>query len=177
MALITSVVGYTSFTTTQILAIFDGSSKGKAHLHYEDASGQHRVEAPIEPAVPYGLAKFRVKGLSGGKVRYLVSDENGSAAAAGKLQSSEAKLFRTIAPGPLRVALLSCNDVDNHQFPKEQRTALWKKLGELVKEGQVDLLVHAGDQVYADGDPPGWSKSEGRLAAYRRHYVRTWSHP
>ncbi len=177
MALKTTVVGHTSMTTSRVLAIFDETS-GHARLVYKDGANEAHVDAPIVPAAPYGLAAFQLKGLSGAKVTYGV----GAHGPAGPPEpiavlGANTATFRPLASGPLRVGLVSCNDIDNRSIPKERRGALWRELKRVVAEERVDLLVHAGDQIYGDGAPVGWSASEGRAAAYRRHYVNAWSHP
>jgi len=181
MALISTVVGHTTSSSAQILAIFDGPAAATARLVYRDGNGvQAPLDLPISSAAPYGLATFRLGNLVGDQVTYAVADFGAGATppdSAALLAGTAAKTFRTLAPGPLRVCLLSCNDIDNHAFPKTERAALWKRLGKLVADGEVDLLVHAGDQIYGDDEPAGWSPAEGRTAAYRRHYVETWSHP
>jgi hypothetical protein len=181
MSLITSVVGYSTATTTQILGIFERAGGGAARLAFRDSSGNSgSVDVALDVAAPYGLAKFKLKGLMGPKLSYAIADYDPNEAPPAPdvlLASKAARSFRLPAAGPLRVGLISCNDIDNHAFPKEQRGAMWRRLGKLVEAGEVDLLVHAGDQIYGDGDPVGWSPAEGRTAAYRRHYVNTWSHP
>ena len=176
MSLIATVVGYTSQSTTQILAIFSNAG-GNARIAYDDAGGRHALDVPIVAAPPYGLAKFHLTGISGTELKYAVGAAS-SGGSASDLLATGTKTLRMLDPSkPLRIALISCNDIDNHKFPKPQRPALWTKLGQLVANEEVDLLVHAGDQIYADNAPVGWSPSEGHLAAYRRHYVNTWSHP
>src|SRR6188768_2953084 len=181
MTLISTVVGYTTSSTSQILAIFDSPVAGTARLVYRDGSGVHApLDVPISSAPPYGLATFRLSGVAGDKVTYAVADFGPGAAPpdpAALLAGTTARTFRTVTPGPLRVGLVSCNDIDNHEFPKAERAALWRRLAKLVVNGEVDLLVHAGDQIYGDSEPPAWSQAEGRTAAYRRHYVQTWSQP
>jgi hypothetical protein len=176
------VVGYSSGTTTQILGIFERSRGANARIAFRDSAGNSgSLDAPISSALPYGLAKFQLKGLMGPKLSYAVADYGPSDAPPAPdamLASANVRSFRLPEPGSaLRVGLISCNDIDNHAFPKEQRGAMWRRLGALVANGEVDLLVHAGDQIYGDGDPVGWDPTEGRTVAYRRHYVNTWSHP
>lgn len=176
MSLIATVVGYTSQSTTQILAIFS-SPGGHARIAYDDAAGRHMRDVPIIAASPYGLALFRLTGISGNQLKYAVGVA-ADGVSGSDLLATGSKTLRMLDPSkPLRIALASCNDIDNHKFPKPQRPALWTKLGELVANDKVDLIVHAGDQIYADGPPLGWSQSEGHTVAYRRHYVNTWSHP
>src|SRR5215216_4617266 len=181
MALLTSVVGHSSITSTRILAVFS-ADQGSARLVYRN--GQTPLVAhdmPITSAAPYGLATFVINGLSGGTVEYALADYDAGAAPPepAALLASAPRRFRLQPPPgtPPRLALVSCNDVDNHAFPKAQRAALWQRLKRLVDAGEVDLIVHAGDQIYGDPDPLGWSPAEGRAAAYRRHYVNTWSQP
>lgn len=178
MGLITTIVGYASATSARILAVFT-ETHGKAFLICQDGTGVKPAHvAPITPALPYGLAQFHLTGLTGPKVKYVVTDDATSPPTTALLDGASARAFRTIPSNrPLRVALVSCNDIDNHKFPKARRAALWKTLGQLVDSEAVDLLVHAGDQIYGDENPAGWSPKEGRTAAYRRHYVNTWSHP
>ncbi|HYP99925.1 MAG TPA: alkaline phosphatase D family protein [Polyangiaceae bacterium] len=178
---ISTVVGHTTATTTRILAIFEGGPGSTARIACRDGSGVvHFADVPIKPALPYGLATFHLTGLTGPQVNYAVAQYAvGSAPPdpATMLAGPNAKTFRMVPSGPLRIGLVSCNDIDNHKFPKEQRGALWRRLGTLVAQGEIDLLVHAGDQIYGDDMPQGWAPQEGRAAAYRRHYAQTWSHP
>jgi hypothetical protein len=181
MALITSVVGHTTITTTRIMAVFDRAAGRRARLAYRNGeNGVVQVlDEPIHDAAPYGLATFQIRGLEGGRVAYGVADYDPAQAPPDPdtLLSASQTSTRLQPLGPLRVALVSCNDIDSHRFTKEQRGAMWKRLKVLVSRGEVDLILHAGDQVYADGDPTGWLPAEGRIGAYRRHYVKTWSHP
>ena len=181
MALISTVVGHTTATTTRILAIFEGGPGSTARIACRDGSGgEHFMDVAILPTPPYGVATFQLTGLTGPQVSYAVAQYAvGSTPPdpSTMLAGPNAKAFRLIAPGPPRIGLVSCNDIDNHKFPKEQRGALWRRLGRLVAQGEVDLLVHAGDQIYGDDSPVGWSPQEGRAAAYRRHYAQTWTHP
>ena len=157
MALISTVVGHTTATTTRILAIFEGGPGSTARIACRDGSGvEHFMDAAILPTPPYGIATFQLTGLNGPKVTYSVAQfAVGSAPPdpSTMLAGPNAKTFRLIAPGPLRIGLVSCNDIDNHKSPKEQRGALWRRLGSLVAQGQVDLLVHAGDQSTAMARP------------------------
>ncbi|WP_438036872.1 alkaline phosphatase D family protein [Sorangium sp. So ce204] len=178
MAFKSAVIGHTTQTTSRILAVFE-RPKGRARLAFADDNGVRTLDVPINSAPPFGLATFELSGLSGERVRYgIVEHDAGDPlpTPADNL-SINGSAFRTVTNGPIRIGLVSCNDIDNHEFPKERRGAMWRALKALVDEGKVNLLVHAGDQIYGDGDPTGWSPSEGRTAAYRRHYVQTWSHP
>lgn len=180
MAVISCVVGHTTLTTSRILAVFSESRDRTARLAYQiDGRAPVVMNATVVPAAPYGLATFSLQGLAGESVRYGVLDYNVNEPTPDEqtVLKNAGGTFRLPSDKPQRIALVSCNDIDSHQFPKEQRGAMWKRLKALVDRGEVDLIIHAGDQIYGDGDPLGWSEAEGRTAAYRRHYVRTWAHP
>ncbi|MDQ2646205.1 MAG: alkaline phosphatase family protein [Myxococcota bacterium] len=179
MSLLTTVVGYTTSSTSQILAIFKPSTATNARIAYQDSSGVARaVDVALIPAAPYALAKFSLKELALPSVKYAVADWTQNAPEpAAMLASPAARFFRLVKQGPLKIALVSCNDIDNHTFAKEHRADMWRRLLQLVEGKQVDLILHAGDQIYADSPPVGWLESEKHVGAYRRHYVSTWSHP
>jgi hypothetical protein len=181
MGLVTCVVGHTTLTTTRILAIFDGAAGRRARLVFKNGRNDplQTIDAPIDDAAPYGLVTFQLKGLGGGSVYYGVVDYPAAQPppdAASVLAASDRRV-RLLTGAPPRIALVSCNDIDSHQFPKERRGALWRRLKTLIDQGEVDLIVHAGDQIYGDNDPTGWQPADGRTAAYRQHYASTWSHP
>lgn len=179
MAVLTTVVGHTTMTTSRILVVSDQPSR-QVRLAYRNGGGAAQaIDLPLTAAAPYGLALFELKGLEGGSVTYAAADfAPGEPPDAGPLLAGAgAKSFPMQPEGPPRIALVSCNDIDAHQFPSAQRGAMWRRLRQLVDDGQVDLIVHAGDQIYGDGDPTGWRPEQGRTAAYRQHYVKAWSHP
>lgn len=179
MSLLTTVVGYTTSSTSQILAVFKPSNATTARIAYQDSSGvQHAVDVALTPAAPYALAKFSLENLSLPSVKYAVADWTQNAPdPAAMLASPAVRFFRLVKNGPLKIALVSCNDIDNHTFAKEHRADMWRRLGQLVAGKQVDLILHAGDQIYGDSPPVGWLESEKHVGAYRRHYANTWSHP
>ena len=179
MSLLTTVIGYTTSATSQILAIFEPSKATSARIAYQDSSGVARaLDVALTPAEPYALAKFSLKNLSLPSVKYAVQAWTQNAPdPATMLASPAARFFRLIKQGPVKVALVSCNDIDNHTFTKEHRADMWRRLGQLVAGNRVDLILHAGDQIYGDSPPVGWLASEKHVGAYRRHYANTWSHP
>lgn len=181
MPVLTTVVGHTTITTTRILAAFDGAAGKRARLAYSQGSAAVQVlDLAIQEAAPFGLAVFELEDLQGSHVRYAVADyQDGQPAPDGAalLDGASAKSFRLQPDGPLRVVLVSCNDIAAGALQKQQRGAMWRRLKKLVDGGEVDLIVHAGDQIYGDGYPKGMKQGEGRLEAYRRHYVNTWSTP
>ncbi len=95
--------------------------------------------------------------------------------------------FRTFpsAPDRMNVAAVSCNFT-----PRRQGTDLWADLHDRnVRPGNLDLLLHLGDQVYGDaafqeaesildGSSVGSPGQQRRIRKlYRRLYRMTWRHP
>ena len=52
-----------------------------------------------------------------------------------------------VGPSPYRVAVVSCNKVY-----VGRTVSMWGELAQRVKRGEVDTVLHMGDQVYADHD-------------------------
>jgi hypothetical protein len=177
MALKTVVVGHTTSSTSRILAIFERPPGPRARLVFDDGGGQRSVDADIVPAQPVARAVFKLDGLRGTPVRYEIMESaaNGKFAPVRPIVGEAS--FRPLPAGPLKVALVSCNDIGADELPKAQRGAMWRALYAQVKAGEVDLIVHAGDQIYGDKPPVGWIREQGWVAAYRQHYADTWSHP
>ncbi|MGG7565591.1 alkaline phosphatase D family protein [Rhodovulum sp. DZ06] len=85
--------------------------------------------------------------------------------------------------GDLRIAYVSCNGEEIGDLDREgsERNAMWARLGASHREAPFALLLHGGDQVYADeatkghrlGD--GWPtkvpepESDAELEDFRRH--------
>jgi phosphodiesterase/alkaline phosphatase D-like protein len=85
------------------------------------------------------------------------------------------------------VALVSCNGV--HGAPEATRYQLWRTLKQKVEQGEVDLILFAGDQIYADSI---WTQHDALdtfrgvapadveralTAQYRDWYVKSWTAP
>ncbi|HYO52635.1 alkaline phosphatase D family protein [Archangium sp.] len=94
-------------------------------------------------------------------------------------------------PGqPLRIGLVSCNGGYMVSDPF-RRHAMWKRLAEVVAAGEVDLLLHLGDQIYADHIRESWQRGDlddyltpgneelmQRLReSFRDLYFDTWQRP
>jgi phosphodiesterase/alkaline phosphatase D-like protein len=151
----------------------------------------------VDGAPPYRLARFELAGLpAGGRVEYCAA---GAQDAASLPQAEE--LLATAPAGaggsfktlplpndrPPRVALVTCNGV--HGAPEATRYQLWRKLKEKIADGEIDLILFAGDQIYAD---PIWAKHDSLdtfrdvpaqdvenilTAQYRDWYVKSWTAP
>ena len=75
-------------------------------------------------------------------------------------QTEPRSRFRLLPPPerPLRIGLVSCNGVHSVSDPG-RRHAMWRRLGEEVAAGGIDLLLHVGDQVYADHIRETWQRA------------------
>jgi hypothetical protein len=176
------VVGHTTDTNAKVLAAFDGTAPGIARLAYDNGGKIHAIDTPLIGAPPYTLATFALTGLTNAApVRYAITSGTSAAALpdAATILAGPTHVFRLLPMHrPLRIALVSCNDIfDSSVTPRERRGALWRTLAAEIASGNVDLIIHSGDQIYGDEAPDSWTRSEPRVAAYRRHYVETWSHP
>ena len=138
------------------------------------------MEKELAPAPPYALAALDLLGLPpGAEVEYTI--DIGPESAAGR--------FRLLpAERPPRIALLSCNGAFEVEHP-ERRYRMWRRLHAEIAAGHVDLVIHAGDQVYADDVVKRYASTARRAKdpesllrllteEYRRLYVeRFWSVP
>ncbi len=178
MQLRTTVVGHTTASTARILGVFEVGA-GTARLAYDDGSGPRSLDVALEDIRPFGRAVFALAGLSASaNVRYALAAEADVAAlqAPAAMLAGGARSFWLLPTNrPLRVGLVSCNDLTSKQYPPAKRAALWRALQQQVNARNVDLIIHAGDQIYGDERPHGLLPGEDHLEAYRRHYVNTWT--
>lgn len=72
-----------------------------------------------------------------------------------KLLKQSPKSFRLLPSNrPLRLGLVSCNGA-NEESNERRRYELWKKLKKQIDRGAIDMVLHCGDQIYAD---PIWRR-------------------
>lgn len=181
---IVQVLGATTATTSRLLVLFDDPGATVARVAYDDGggAGARCVDVALGPAPPFRIALALLTDLApSATVTYAVdgaADADALLAPDALLASDRARIFRLLPlDRPLRIGLLSCNDVNTSELPAARRGQLWRTLLGQIRAGNVDLLVHAGDQIYGDGEPRTRLPAEDRTTAYRRHYVETWSHP
>jgi hypothetical protein len=193
-----TIIGHTTATTSRVLSVFISKEIGAARLAYQSDGGAAVAvdAASVTSAPPYLLARFELSGLSPeSKVQYGVvgAEDAASLPPAAPLLAGAgdpASSFRTLPlpnDRPPRIALVSCNGV--HTAPEASRYALWKELKKRIDQGAVDLVIFAGDQIYAD---PIWMKHdtqgtfsgvspqaarESLAEQYRDWYVKSWTPP
>jgi hypothetical protein len=181
------IVGACTRTSARITVVAEEPAR-TAYLAYSDGAGERRVSLPLVEAAPFRRGTFELEGLTpGATVRYGVVcvAEGAPVPSTAELLSEERRRSVRLLPAeeqrPLRIALVSCNGIE--EALEQGRFDLWKRLKAQIDEGRVDLIVHTGDQIYADGiyrkheKLMGTPSLEALTAAYRKEYVRTWENP
>jgi hypothetical protein len=75
----------------------------------------------------------------------------------------QAHVVDTAYDGDMRIGFVSCNGEENGDLDRDrdERNAMWKRLADRHGETRLQLLLHGGDQVYADEVTHGHPLSEG----------------
>lgn len=172
-------VGHTTSTSTRILALFEADATEAALVLAPSAGPTLTLTLPVDAALPFGRALFEVSWPDPStSFRYVVVDGVPVDAQAALRAPDAREVTVPSTTRPPRVAAVSCNHVlDQEGIPAHRADVLWRDLADRVHAGEVDLVVHGGDQIYADRAPPGFVPGEPWDAYYRRHYVATWSVP
>jgi len=185
-----AVVGHCTSTTARILCCDDAARVARLAWRANGTAGA--VEIALTAASPYQRGVFDLRDLpAGAEVTYAiaVAADLASLPPAAALLEAGTRRFRLLpADRPPRVALLSCNGI--YEFPDAKRRCdMWRRLRSELDAGAIDVVVHAGDQVYADEVVKRYTrearttKDPGALLArvtaeYRRLYVeRFWTVP
>jgi len=136
------VVGHVTDTTARILLETD-----KATTIRLDAKTAAHPPVSVEAAAKgKGFPTvFELKGLKPGTA-YSVSIEG---ATPPPVQTATFKTISARSEGPTRIAIISCNKVF---FDSTGHADLWDDLAKRAKNGEIDMVLHIGDQVYADSD-------------------------
>lgn len=192
-----TVVGHCTSTSARIFCCAPppNGAPSMARVAWRVEHGNPRtgvMEMILRGAEPYSVGVFDLGGLPpGGRVEYAIAVGKYASDLPDKAELLAGPLasFRLLPAGrPPRIALVSCNGVWNVSDEK-RKYALWKSLKAEIDAGRVDLVVHAGDQIYAD---PIWMAhdadarkmglrptNKGRMAdltrEYRKWYEKTWS--
>ncbi|HET7363787.1 MAG TPA: alkaline phosphatase D family protein [Burkholderiales bacterium] len=184
------VLGHCTSTTARILCCAAGARLARLAWRAGDARGT--VDVELAPAPPYTLGVFDLRELpAGAEITYgvAVGDAVAALPAAERILESPTRRFRLLPiERPVRVALLSCNGIYEYK-DAARRFDMWRRLRRELETGSVDLIVHAGDQVYADQVVKRYARTarttrepDALLATlameYRRLYVeRFWTEP
>lgn len=187
-----TVVGHCTSTTARLTAVFDGTSSTHAQIDFRVA-GLNNIETlkvSLEWAEPFLLATFDLVNLppgeQGTRIEYFIRSADDSSPA--PLVMPSFKLIGT--GGNLKFAVVSCNG-EYRITDEHRRFRLWKVLKEQCEKGELDFILHVGDQVYADAIKMryGINLTERKLAKdekgeidflsskYRQIYVETWRAP
>jgi hypothetical protein len=151
----------------------------------------HYTDVVLQPCPPYQLAAFALEHLpasaDGTRIQYVAAGYADVPAGqpASTFAAAVPHTFRLLpaAERPLRFALLSCNGAYEVRDP-QRRHVLWRALKQEIDAGNVDFILHAGDQIYAEviGITSGHARqrsapgpAQSLVAPYRRLYVETWS--
>ena len=187
-----TVVGHCTSTTARILCCVDRAVGRIARLAWRAGEATGMLEVQLSPAPPYALGVFDLRALPpAAELAYgiAVGEDAAALPAPERILQSGARRFRLLpAQRPPRVALLSCNGV--HEMKEEaRRYDMWKQLRREIEAGNVDLVIHAGDQIYADEVVQRYTKAARStkdpdallgtlIGEYRRLYVeRFWTLP
>jgi phosphodiesterase/alkaline phosphatase D-like protein len=195
--LITTVGCCTS--TTARIAITAKNGQSHARLAFRSGEGAFQ-ERTLRLCRPEGSSflhgSFELEGLAASStVEYAVAvsvTEEGLPSLQELACAGGLSRFRLLPPlgQPLRIGLVSCNGSHTVTEPF-RRHAMWKRLGEVVAAGEVDLLIHLGDQIYADHIREAWQRGNlddyltpqneelmHRLReSFRALYCETWQRP
>jgi phosphodiesterase/alkaline phosphatase D-like protein len=190
------VVGHCTVDSARIFCCAEAQGKDHsfARLAWRAGGEEDEINITLRAADPYHLGVFELDLPPSATVEYAidVSATESDLPQAATLLSGPLNSFRLLPRGrPLRVGLVSCNGV--YQVADESRRySLWRHLKTQIDQQAIDLLIHAGDQIYAD---PIWMRydsdhrnrdlspaAEERMTAltaeYRRWYVeRSWNAP
>jgi phosphodiesterase/alkaline phosphatase D-like protein len=168
------VIGLVRDTSARVLVEADGDAEVTCRLAGAD-----------------GIVRSQTASLSAGRPRAFevsgLTPESAYTVTFGGLSEPRAGRVTTFASDTTRmnVALASCNNT-----PRRGDTELWQDLFDrYVTTGDVQLMVHAGDQVYGDrafegamrlldGRTRARKKEEAEiLETYRQLYRWAWNHP
>jgi len=192
-----TIVGHCTSNSAKIFCCVDRDAAGTqpvARLAWLAADSTGFIDIRLTNASPYNLGVFHLVNLPDcTEVKYTIeiaNDQTSLSNVESLMVSSNQRSFHLLPQHrPLRVALVSCNGV--YEMPDtEQRYILWQRLSEQIKAGNVDIIIHAGDQIYSDPLVEKYQKKIDKAGSmsdsleknlteeFRRLYVeQSWSSP
>jgi hypothetical protein len=181
------VVGNCTTNSVRVIAVFSPqiSLDTPVHLFFKTGAYSGYTVTTSKKADPFSMVLFEITELpsemEGTFVEYYIAA--GDTVDPDRLRKRTLKLLP--AGRPLRIGLLSCNGIFR-VTDENRRYVLWRALKEEVLARKVDLLIHAGDQIYADsvymqqiGKAANDSLNHAEILAaeYRKIYFDTWTAP
>ena len=180
------VAGHCTHNSAKLLAVFDPPLPDETlvHLYFEGGGVEDHSFVRCKAATPYSIALFeldRLPSAPGGlSIHYSIDSDP---------EKGAHTYHRSIRLLPearsLRFALVSCNGV--YRMKDANRAyILWDELRKQIEAEKVDFIIHAGDQIYADGIAMQQLADSGQVSeqrtqemtsAYRKTYVNAWSVP
>ncbi|MBI2839436.1 MAG: alkaline phosphatase family protein [Acidobacteria bacterium] len=191
------VVGHCTVASAKIFYCIQGGGDRQIHARVQWRFGQRGgvKDVQLEWKNPCHLGVFELKDLPpGAQLEYAITTAEGPGmlSPAGSFPSQGIRRLRLPPTDrPPRVALVSCNGAFNYAPEDPRRNALWRALGQEIRQGKVDLVIHCGDQIYADPiwewhdsdprnrglSPQSNTRIENLKSEYRRWYFMTWIDP
>jgi phosphodiesterase/alkaline phosphatase D-like protein len=158
-----TIVGHTTSDSTRIFCCTE-STAAWVRVAWRDANGGRsgHADVALDDAPPYRIGTVHLADLpTAAALEYAVE----VAPQAAELTRPDALLQDAPSAGrlrllptdrPIRIGFVSCNGA--FQIEDEQRRyLLWRSLKSEIDNGRVDLLIHGGDQIYAD---PIWMRHD-----------------
>lgn len=168
------VVGYTTQRSSRIfVCVEEAGEPERARVWWRAGERAGNVDVDLRPAEPYLVGVAELADLpAGARVEYAVSHPPVDSPDGAKWHSFKLLPDPT---GPLRIGLVSC--IGSDEVSIAVRYKLWRELRDRIRAGEVDLVIHAGDQIYGDDirDEYDGAGEPTLRQRYHEQYVGTWS--
>ncbi len=181
---ILKLIGQSSPTSTRISVVANEDQTIARLVTRQGNSGLQSSTLDLGVAAPFRLGSFDLDGLAPDvPIEYALDTATDPSSLADEdtiWGEREIKRVRLPRQGlPPRFGFLSCNGF--HTVTGDRRMVMWERLKQVVDAGEVDHLIHGGDQIYADPIlqelelAGGLPELEAIKRRYRQWYVMTWS--
>ncbi|WP_420586842.1 alkaline phosphatase D family protein [Ruegeria sp.] len=146
--------------TTGPILILDDIRDGQLHLAAlfiaSKSDTPSHVETPFETIAPQLLAEYAAHDVY--RVRFTLPADRQSSYRWNDTEYNVAGLT-----ADLRIAYASCNGEEHGDMDRDgtERNAMWARMGDEHRRAPFSLLLHGGDQVYADEVTQGHPLSDG----------------